>query len=219
MKQLGLTTFATFGVLAAVGACGEDDPQTSPGTGGTPANTGGTSAGTSGSGGGGSGGLSQECSGPGGRPVLMGPQPQREENVQCYVTEATNGEPQCLAADDPAILARLGDSISSCGFVTEFVIAATESQPVPAACEELLECCESLTDWQGQQCHDRVDSGGRDCAAFLQTYRSQSLCSEPSGGDAGVDAGLSMEADAGESARSSRYALCCYRACAYIHCI
>ena len=123
MNSLRVTTLVTVSALATFGAC---DDESSPGTSS------------------GSGGAPGECSGV----VATGagpPTSDRRESVQCYVADATTGAPECLPADDPATLLRVSDYISSCGFATEFVIAAAESQPVLAACDELVECCERGT--------------------------------------------------------------------------
>src|SRR6187431_2201708 len=109
MKQACLTTLITVGAFTTFGACGQDESRPSPGTGGTSAGTGGTSAGTGGTsaGDGGTGGAAQESL----------------DGVACYVSDATDGEQGCLAADDRTVLQRVGTVIRSCGFAIEFVIA------------------------------------------------------------------------------------------------
>jgi len=222
-----------IGAFAVTGACGDESQPsagsggtsgtggTSAGSGGTSASTGGTSAGASGSGGSGDGGLPLECSGtaPGSGGGSSSPR-ERMEGVQCYVADATNGAPECLAADDPTLVSRVSDTITSCGFAVEFVIGAAESQPVLAGCDDLVECCASITpDWRSAECLDTVDAPQRQatCAAALESHVSQSQCTGPGSGDAGADAGAdSGVADAG--APSSRYALCCYRICGFSVC-
>ena len=81
------------------------------------------------------------------------------EGFECYVADATNGEPECLPSEDPSVSLRVGDNLSfGCGFAVEFVIAPAESQPVPAACEDLLECCASVSDSLEAGCLDQVDN-------------------------------------------------------------
>ena len=145
------------------------------------------------------------------------------EGVQCYVTEATNGGPECLPVGDPTLVSRLLDNISSCGFALEFVIDDIESQPVLAGCDGLVECCASaLPGVSPIACLDPVDDQQRQgaCADALDSRISQSECSAPASADAGagVDAGAPSAGDAG-AAVSSRYALCCYRVCGYTRCI
>lgn len=200
MSSIRSTTFlVTVSALATVGACDDE-----------------SSAGTSEVAG--SGGAAGECSGFAGGGSGP-PRLEKRETTQCYVTEATNAGPECLPADDPAALARVRDYISSCGFATEFVIAAAESQPVLAACDELAECCER--EGAPPECSSRVnDPREQDrCSLYLDSYRSNGQCSPSASGDAGVSAGASSGGAAGAPASSSRYALCCYTVCGVSRCI
>ncbi|HWO11991.1 MAG TPA: hypothetical protein VNN80_21000 [Polyangiaceae bacterium] len=197
MNSLRVTTLVTVSALATFGAC---DDESSPGTSS------------------GSGGAPGECSGV----VATGagpPTSDRRESVQCYVADATTGAPECLPADDPATLLRVSDYISSCGFATEFVIAAAESQPVLAACDELVECCERGT--ARADCYSRVNDPQEqdNCSNYLDWYRSNAQCGQSGSGDAGVSAGASSGSAADAQASSSRYALCCYTVCGHRHCI
>ena len=193
MKQACLTTLITVGAFTTFGACGQDESRPSPGTGGTSAGTGGTSAGD-----GGTGGAAQESL----------------DGVACYVSDATDGEQGCLAADDRTVLQRVGTVIRSCGFAIEFVIASAGVEPVLAACEELAACCESTSiGASADECWDVIESPTRQmsCAATLETRRAQSQCAEPSSLDAGAGPASAGDAgDAGGPAISSRYSLCCY---------
>ncbi|HWO08690.1 MAG TPA: hypothetical protein VNN80_04400, partial [Polyangiaceae bacterium] len=126
----------------------------------------------------------------------------------------TNGQHVCALAP-PSF--SLQDEISSCGFVTEFVIAPAESQPVLAACDALIECCGSLADSGARRaCFDQVDQRElqASCASTLERYRDNGQCQPAS---ASADAGASS-VDAGD-ALSSRYALCCYQVCGHTNCI
>jgi hypothetical protein len=143
------------------------------------------------------------------------------ESDECYVVGATNGEPECLAADDPMLMTRLLDDVNTCGFVVEYVIASVGSQPLAAACDALVECCESIPpeNRRTQHCYDALERPRLDCVARREGHLSSYGCSAGSSQDGGVDGGGSSAADAGASGSSLRYALCCYHVCGHNHCI
>jgi hypothetical protein len=148
----------------------------------------------------------------------------RRAQVECYVAEASQGKPSCLPAAEPMLLPLLRDYISSCGFGLEFVIDAVDDVPLPAACEAMLECCAGVESpsGKGDACYDMVDafSPASATASTCQPARypvtqGAQKCAALTG-----EAGSTIEADdAGATAVSSKYALCCYQTCGFTACI
>jgi hypothetical protein len=234
-SQVCLLTVCT---LAAAGACSGRDEVVVFNTGGSSGadhrgglmgGTGGSVGGRGGTGGS-SGGGAEECGGPPPPRSTFSTAPTFER-IQCYISELAEGEPECLPANNPTLVARLGDYISSTGFVTQFVIDVADTIPLAPSCQPLAECCAGLSDMSKQmQCYDWLESSRPSvfvdgCPVRDSSFKASFNCAEST--DAGTqqsDAGMSPSSDAGVSeggapelpAAPSR-SQCCYHVCGYTH--
>jgi len=143
------------------------------------------------------------------------------EQTACYVSELTDGAPDCLPPNDPNLVSMLGDVILSYGFVVISVIDAAEPVRMPAACEPLVECCTAIPEGSRQtQCYDWLDgplgtSMVDGCPVSALNFKEYFECVEPSGeGSGDVEAGAAGAGGAGEE--PARYR-CCYETCGYTH--
>jgi hypothetical protein len=131
------------------------------------------------------------------------------EQVHCYLADVgPSGRPSCLAPDDPAVLPRVSQLISSCGFAVEFVIGAADDVPVPDACTPLVDCCASFSqsDFSRRmvcQMNSPAQATVTFCAAAMDNLHAFGDCK-----DAGIPDASPADASAG-----SAHALCCYRTC------
>jgi hypothetical protein len=188
----------------------------SAGTGGVATGT----TGTAGIGGAGTGGADSGICAGGVPGAASGSATSKSVQESCYVAEVQpDGHPKCLPANDPAVLPRVRNSISSCGFLVEFVIDASADVPLPAECEPLVACCSSITpdDWRRADCETRLHSPQlvtpQRCANDLLSEMNLGVCRAPDAGAA--DASTQ---DAAADGGGVRHALCCYHACGSFVC-
>jgi hypothetical protein len=115
------------------------------------------------------------------------------------------------------LVSRLQDQINSCGFVVQFVIDAQADEAVPASCDALLACCDSLPSDQLSKRNECVDSV--DNLPSLSSEWRSGVCPATTARFCG-DAGTAVidDADSGVDAVSTRHGLCCYRTCGLRHC-
>jgi len=136
------------------------------------------------------------------------------------VAEAVDGEPDCLAPDDPTVVEKISVFNFSLAFTTQFVIDAAESLPIPDACGDLIDCCAAIAeDYRRFQCEtlvkDPVRAATR-CPSVFSSYAPH--CPDIGGGGAGGSGGAGTEGgSAGSSGSLTTHAYCCYRACGYTH--
>ena len=228
-SNIGLVALCS---LTAAGACGGGTDEVvirhTAGSGGSSSQVGGTG------GMGGSVGGNGGSSGTGGSPVCEGPAPYNNtgevrEVTQCYVSERTQGEAECLPVNDPTLLGHLQTPIASTGFGTWFVIDVAETIPLPNSCEPLLECCSRIpqdnSTYRQHRCYDWLENPSSTtlvdgCPVWRATFKEVFACSETSVSDAGQsqdaggDAATTERDDAGSQA-DPFHSLCCYRTCGF----
>jgi hypothetical protein len=133
---------------------------------------------------------------------------------------ADTGE-SCLPADDPTLVSRVADQISSCGFAVTFVIDAADDVALPTACDQLVQCCDAMLG-DNKWCYDIVDSSTLAvdfCSANLSSMVASQCPGVAASGDGGAgDASNGGSGAQGDGGVSSRYKLCCYHSCGYFAC-
>ncbi|MET0384979.1 MAG: hypothetical protein ABW321_03420 [Polyangiales bacterium] len=221
-QRYALEVFALY--LLAATCCGSDSTGAAPiaGAGGSkpaaggeggPAAGSGAGAGTSGSG----GRLSRgdECRPDAGTPECGGGYwdwdgcKQRYITETCYLVESGGADPACLPADDPGLIARLGDINFSAVFVPEFIVAAAPSRSLPSSCEPHIACCDGLSGVELETCFDRFDRLDNDVIATAVCERPVTACSSRD-----ADAG-SSDNETSDAGAEPKHSLCCYNACGH----